>query len=79
MLHSPGSGHQQSVKLDVEGHELDVLRGAEWLLREKRPVAVVEVHNQADREAVATELLNAQYRPTWISNQHLLAVPTERT
>jgi FkbM family methyltransferase len=33
------------VKIDVEGHELEVLRGAKFLLRTQRPVVVCEVNN----------------------------------
>ena len=33
------------VKIDVEGAELQVLRGATKLLREKRPVLLVEIHS----------------------------------
>lgn len=33
------------LKLDVEGAELDVLRGAERLLAERRPVVFVETHD----------------------------------
>jgi len=32
------------VKIDVEGHELEVLRGAPKLLREHRPVILLELH-----------------------------------
>lgn len=32
------------IKIDVEGAELDVLRGAEKLLRSQKPLLVIEVH-----------------------------------
>ncbi len=35
-----------AIKIDIEGHELAVLRGAERTLREHRPLLVVEVHEQ---------------------------------
>jgi FkbM family methyltransferase len=36
-----------AVKIDVEGHELAVLRGAERTLREHRPLLVLEVHDES--------------------------------
>lgn len=36
-------GRVAAMKIDVEGHELDVLRGAERLVREHGPVLVVEI------------------------------------
>jgi FkbM family methyltransferase len=36
------------VKIDVEGAELEVLRGAVRVLREARPVWIVEVHGSVD-------------------------------
>lgn len=35
------------IKIDVEGHELAVLRGAERAVREHRPLLVIEVHGDA--------------------------------
>jgi FkbM family methyltransferase len=34
--------HVDLIKIDVEGHEFDVLRGGEWTLREMRPCLVFE-------------------------------------
>ncbi|MFC5278227.1 FkbM family methyltransferase [Halorubrum rubrum] len=36
-----------AIKVDVEGHELAVLRGAETTIRAHRPLLVVEVHGTA--------------------------------
>jgi len=36
--------HPRLIKVDVEGAELDVLRGAQQLLREDGPTVLVEVH-----------------------------------
>ncbi|CCE02055.1 FkbM family methyltransferase [Bradyrhizobium sp. STM 3809] len=38
----PANGHVSAIKIDVEGAELDVLRGAERTLRRCRPLLVVE-------------------------------------
>lgn len=41
------------IKIDVEGAELDVLRGAEETLRRCRPVLLVEVEQRHHREPIA--------------------------
>lgn len=48
------------VKLDVEGAEVEALRGATALLRDHRPVLVVELHDTNDE--VADLLEDAGYR-----------------
>ena len=40
------------VKIDVQGMELDVLRGMEQFLRRHRPKLVIEFHRGADRIAI---------------------------
>ena len=49
------------IKIDVEGMELDVLRGAAQTIRRDRPVIYVEVL-KCDRRAMARWLLDAGYR-----------------
>ena len=50
------------VKIDVEGAEVLVLRGAAWVLEHDRPILVVEIHNaDAGRESL-TLLRDAGYR-----------------
>lgn len=41
------------LKIDVEGHEIDVFRGARRLLREARPVMLVEFAGPRSGEAIA--------------------------
>lgn len=48
------------IKIDVEGFELEVFRGAAELLREARPLLMIEV--QAERDALLRELHAASYR-----------------
>ncbi|MCK9929525.1 FkbM family methyltransferase [Frankia sp. Mgl5] len=45
------------IKVDVEGHELAVLRGAEGLVRRFRPVLVVEVEDARSPAADTLDLL----------------------
>ncbi len=40
------------IKIDVEGHELDVLRGAEATLRRNRPNLLIEVEDRHATDAV---------------------------
>lgn len=55
----------QFLKVDVEGMELDVLRGGETLLRRLRPVVYVE-NDRAERSPALIEwLLARDYRLFW--------------
>ncbi|HEX2052615.1 MAG TPA: FkbM family methyltransferase [Actinomycetota bacterium] len=73
-------GTPDLVKIDVEGGEVEVLRGAPELLSTGRPVVVVEVHDSA-MEAEARQLLDEMsYDVSAItddpsSRRHLVAVP----
>ena len=42
------------IKIDVEGHELAVLQGAEQLLRTQRPRLIIEAENRHRENAVAS-------------------------
>lgn len=53
-------GRPQVVKVDVEGAEVDVLRGAAELLREAPPTWILEVHDARSSEAIRT-ILGAGY------------------
>jgi FkbM family methyltransferase len=50
------------IKVDVEGHELQVLRGSEALIQRFRPTFVCEAAGHADDNAVARFLLDRGYR-----------------
>lgn len=49
------------VKIDVEGHEAAVLRGAAWLLQEVRPMLLIEVHSPASLRDCAGLLRDGGY------------------
>ena len=61
------------MKLDVEGAELDVLRGAEHVLRKHRPCLIIEVHSQ-QLETDCLELLRRLgYTATVVANRAVMA------
>lgn len=59
------SGPVALIKLDVEGMEAEVLRGATRILAEHRPVIFAEAHGRAAAQALARQLAPFGYRPTW--------------
>ena len=62
------------IKIDVEGFEAEVLRGADRLLNEIRPVFLIELHPWADETFVFEQL--GAYDITTFDEHHLLAMPT---
>ena len=82
-----GEPAPQLVKLDVEGAEGMALQGARRVLREIKPVWILEVHGAAAAQAVWEELRRADYKllslnrarefqaPEEFTRSHLLAVP----
>lgn len=63
------------LKCDVEGAEVEVLKGAEGLLRRERPIIVLEVHKEEDEDELYELLTQANYDVKRISTMHLLAIP----
>jgi len=53
------------IKVDVEGMELDVLRGAGGLLRRFEPALYVENDRQDNSEALIRHLMDFDYRLYW--------------
>lgn len=65
------------VKIDVEGAEVEVLRGMEMTLREQRPVVICEIHG-ATRGPCEELLRAAGYRCEWLDDggmPHIAAYP----
>ncbi len=70
----------QIVKLDVEGAETEVLKGASKLFQEGRPVLLCEVHSGDAASCVTSWLKALGYSFEWLSGgrsfpRHLLASP----
>jgi FkbM family methyltransferase len=63
------------IKCDVEGAEVEVFRGAQKLLSEKRPVIVCEIHSEANRRALLSDLNRFGYACEESSARQLLALP----
>lgn len=56
------------VKIDVEGCEASVVRGAEWLMREIRPAILCEIHTP-ELAAEISEIVRARnYKIEWLDN-----------
>jgi len=68
------------IKLDVEGAEADVLRGADRVFRTFRPELLCEVHDHANAAFVEAWLEERSYEYAWIEEgsfpKHLLASPS---
>lgn len=69
------------VKIDVEGGEIEVLRGAARLLAATRPVVVCEVHRQETAPWIEAYFAERHYLLEWLTTEfrlerHLLALPT---
>ncbi|PKQ04981.1 MAG: FkbM family methyltransferase, partial [Alphaproteobacteria bacterium HGW-Alphaproteobacteria-10] len=67
------------VKIDVEGHEIEALRGAEALIRRDRPDMLIEVAdvNRAEIDALLNSFgyrIAATHR-RYPENENVLAIP----
>jgi FkbM family methyltransferase len=72
------------VKMDVEGGESDVLRGANRTFRMLRPVLLCEIHDGENASFAHEWLRERGYDCSWIEDEesfprHLLAYPHEKT
>lgn len=57
------------VKIDAEGHELAILRGAQRVLREHRPYVIFEALQENDRAGVADLFATAGYEIMLLTNE----------
>jgi FkbM family methyltransferase len=63
------------IKCDVEGAEVEVFRGAQKLLSEKRTVIICEIHSEANRAALLNDLERLGYLCEQSNARQLLALP----
>ena len=61
------------VKIDVEGHEREVVAGMTRLLADSSPVLVVETHGTT--EELRSDLAQRRYTTTSLGRTHLLCAP----
>lgn len=64
-----------AIKCDVEGAEVDVLRGAQQLLRAYRPWILCEMHSQPNDSGCREILERFGYNFTDVDELHVLATP----
>ena len=63
------------IKCDVEGAEVEVFRGAEKLLKERRPLILCEMHGETNRQTLLKVFANLGYRCEPYGKNHILAQP----
>jgi FkbM family methyltransferase len=65
----------QAIKCDAEGAEVEVLRGAEQVLRLHRPWILCEMHSEANDRACRELLQQFAYSLEGVDSNHILATP----
>jgi FkbM family methyltransferase len=63
------------LKCDVEGAEVDVFRGAERLLKEKRPGIICEMHSEENHRILLEKFSRFDYTCKPCGANHILALP----
>jgi FkbM family methyltransferase len=63
------------LKCDVEGAEVEVFRGAERLLKEKRPGIICEMHSEENQRILLEEFSRLGYTCKPCGTNHILALP----
>jgi FkbM family methyltransferase len=63
------------IKCDVEGAEVEVFRGGQNLLKEKRPAIVCELHSEENRRSLASMFQELGYACMNCGTNHVLALP----
>jgi FkbM family methyltransferase len=63
------------LKCDVEGAEVEVFRGAQQLLKEKRPGIICEMHSEENHRLLLQEFSRLGYTCKPCGTNHILALP----
>jgi FkbM family methyltransferase len=63
------------LKCDAEGAEVEIFRGAQRMLAEKRPTILCEMHSDENRRVLLKEFAHFNYSCKSIDEQHVLALP----
>jgi FkbM family methyltransferase len=71
------SGAPDFIKCDVGGAEVEVFRGAEKLLDEKRPLILCEMHGEENRQTLLKVFADFGYRCEPCGENHILAQHTK--
>ena len=67
------------IKCDVEGAEVEVFRGAERMLKEKRPGIICEMHGEENKRIVLEEFSKLSYVCKACGPSHILALSPEKS
>ena len=62
------------IKCDVEGAEVEVFRGAQRLLKEKRPGIICEMHSEDNHRILSQEFARLGYTCKPCGTNHILAL-----
>ena len=57
------------IKIDVEGHELEVLQGARNTIINEQPIIILEYHKEADADAIFSFIEKLEYDVTFLEGQ----------
>ena len=79
VLYGQGCPPPKVIKIDAEGAELDILRGAARLLREYRPRLLIEVHSLELETSCVALLTGVGYETTVVHNHEIMAEDTFRS
>lgn len=70
-------GPVRAIKIDVEGHEAAVIRGALTLIDKHKPTLIVETLDDEKRRAQVCALLPAYEHSVFLDGRNMLMVPRE--
>ena len=54
--------HPDRIKIDTEGYELQVLKGAMRTIRDNHPMLLIETHDENDVARIETSLFNYEWK-----------------